>query len=104
MMATFLIFLAGVLFLAGILFIKPRAKREQMWKTVLNWGLYVIWYAITWMGISFIYINASVGHVKATSTAIFLFLGISVVLAIVLARLLGFITVGKTKKISTEQA
>jgi len=95
MMGTFLIFLAGVLFLAGILFIKPRAKREQMWKTVVNWALFVIWYGITWMGISFVYMNASVGHVKATSTAIFLFLGISVVLAVVQARLLGFIGVRK---------
>ncbi|QGZ99917.1 MULTISPECIES: dehalogenase [Dehalobacter] len=103
-MGTFLIFLAGVLFLAGILFIKPRAKRDLMWKTVLNWALYVIWYAITWMGVSFVYINASVGHVKATSTAIFLFLGISVVLAVVQARLLGFIGVKKTGNASSQQA
>lgn len=103
-MSTFLIFLAGILFLAGVLFVKPRAKKEIMWKTILNWGLYVIWYAITWMGISFIYINASVGHVKATSTAIFLFLGISVVLAVVLARLLGFIGMKKTGNTSTLQA
>jgi len=102
-MGSFLIFLAGVLFLAGILFIKPRAKREQMWKTVLNWTLFVIWYAITWMGISFIYINASVGHVKATSTAIFLFGGMSLVLAVVLARLLGFIGVKKPGDTSTIQ-
>jgi len=103
-MGTFLTFLAGVLFFFGILFIKPRAKKDLMWKTVLNWSLYVIWYAITWMGISFIYINASVGHVKATSTAIFLFLGISVVLAVVLARLLGFIGMKKTGNTSTLQA
>jgi len=103
-MGTFLTFLAGVLFFSGILFIKPRAKKDLMWKTVLNWSLYVIWYAITWMGISFIYINASVGHVKATSTAIFLFLGISVVLAVVLARLLGFIGMKKTGNTSTLQA
>lgn len=95
-MGTFLVFLAGVLFLAGLLFIKPRANTDKKWKTILNWVLYVAWYAITWMGISFIYINASVGHVKATSTAIFLFLGISVVLAVVLARLLGFF--GKQQK------
>ncbi|NLI93536.1 MAG: dehalogenase [Peptococcaceae bacterium] len=94
-MGTILVFVAGVLFLAGILFIKPRAKCELMWKTVLNWSLYVVWYAITWIGISFVYINFNVGHVKATSTAIFLFLGISVVLAIALARLLGFIGVKK---------
>ncbi|MGI1659253.1 MAG: dehalogenase [Desulfitobacterium sp.] len=90
-MGTFLVFLFGILFLAGIMFIKPRAKQDQNWKTILNWTLYVLWFAITGMGISFIYINSSVGHVKATSTAIFLFLGLSVVLAVVLARLLGFI-------------
>jgi len=91
MMSTFLIFLAGILFWAGILFIKPRAKKEKNWQTALVWALYVIWFLITCMGISFVYINASVGHVKATSTAIFLFGGISVVLAVVLARILGFI-------------
>jgi small-conductance mechanosensitive channel len=90
-MGTFLVFLFGILFLAGVIFIKPRAMQELKWKTVLNWVLYVLWYSITAMGISFIYINASVGHVKATSTAIFLFIGLSVVLAIVLARLLGFL-------------
>ncbi|NLI93530.1 MAG: dehalogenase [Peptococcaceae bacterium] len=95
-MGNFLVFIAGILFLAGILFIKPRAKQDLKWKTVLNWTLYVVWYAITGMGISFIYINSSVGHVKATSTAIFLFLGLSLVLAIILARLLGFL--GKTQK------
>ncbi|RJE48529.1 MULTISPECIES: dehalogenase [unclassified Dehalobacter] len=103
-MSTFLIFLAGILFLAGVLFIKPRAKQDKAWKTVIIWTLYVIFFAIACMGVSFVYINASVGHVKATSTAIFLFGGISVVLAVVLARLLGFITVGKTKKISAKQA
>lgn len=100
-MGTFLVFLFGILFLAGIMFIKPRAKQNQTWKTVLNWVLYVLWFAITGMGISFIYINSSVGHVKATSTAIFLFLGLSVVLAIVLARLLGFIG-GQKKSASLE--
>lgn len=103
-MGTLLIFIAGMLFLAGILFVKPRVKQEQMWKTVLYWSLYVIWYGITWMGISFVYINASVGHVKATSTAIFLFLGISAALAVILARLLGFIGVKKTGESSTLQA
>ncbi|SHN50213.1 dehalogenase [Desulfitobacterium chlororespirans] len=90
-MGTFLVFLSGILFLAGIMLIKPRTKQDRNWKTVLNWVLYILWFAITGMGISFIYINSSVGHVKATSTAIFLFLGLSVVLAVVLARLLGFI-------------
>ena len=95
-MSTFLVFLAGIIFLAGVLFIKPRAKKDQMWKTIVNWALYVAWFAITAIGVSFVYINSSVGHVKATSTAIFLFLGVSVVLAVVLARLLGFIGVKKT--------
>lgn len=90
-MGTILVFLSGIVFLAGIMLIKPRVKKDQSWKTVLNWALYILWFAITGMGISFIYINSSVGHVKATSTAIFLFLGLSVVLAVVLARLLGFI-------------
>lgn len=97
-MSTFLIFLAGALFLAGILYIRPRAQKDKMWKTVLNWALYAIWYATTWMGISFVYINSSVGHVKATSTAIFLFLGISVILAVILARLLGFIPAKKARE------
>ncbi|TCX53494.1 dehalogenase [Dehalobacter sp. 14DCB1] len=101
-MSTFLIFLAGVLFLAGILWIRPRAQKNLMWKTVLNWSLYVIWYAVTWMGISFVYINASVGHVKASSTAIFLFGGISIILAIVLARFLGFIRINKKVNESIE--
>lgn len=94
-MSTFLVFVAGIIFLAGILFIKPRAKQKEMWKTVVNWILYGTWFAITCVGISFVYINSSVGHVKATSTAIFLFLGISVVLAVILARLLGFFGVKK---------
>jgi membrane protease YdiL (CAAX protease family) len=93
---TFLIFCAGVLFLAGILLIKPRAKKDLKWKTAVNWALYVLWYAITGIGVSFVYINSSVGHVRATSTAIFLFLGLSVIFAVILARLLGFL--GKTPK------
>jgi len=97
-MSAFLIFLAGALFLGGILFIKPRAKKDKVWKAVLNWTLYVAWYAFTWMGFSFVYINSSVGHVKATSTAVFLFLGVSVVLAFVLARLLGFIGAKKSDR------
>lgn len=103
-MGTFLTFLAGVLFLAAIIFIRPRAKHELMWKTVLNWALFVVWYAITWTGISFIYINASVGHVKATSTAIFVFLGISVVLGFILARLLGVINMKKNDGKSAARA
>lgn len=103
-MGTFLVFLAGVLFMAAILFVRPRAKQKLIWKTVLNWALFVVWYAVTWMGISFIYINASVGHVKATSTAIFLFLGISVILGVILARLLGFIKVKKLSDSTTLQS
>lgn len=90
-MGTFLIFVAGMLFLAGLLFIRPRVKQDKAWKTAVNWVLYVLWFAITAMGVSFIFINSRVGHVKATSTAIFLFLGLSAVLAVILARLLGFI-------------
>ncbi|AHF09371.1 hypothetical protein [Dehalobacter restrictus] len=97
-MSTILIFLAGILFLAGVLFIKPRAKQDKIWKTVIIWTLYVIFFVIACMGISFVYINASVGHVKATSTAIFLFGGISLILAVVLARVLGFI--GAKKKVN----
>jgi hypothetical protein len=96
--STFLIFLAGILFLAGGLFIKPRAKQDKIWKTVVIWTLYVIFFIIACMGISFIYINTSVGHVKATSTAIFLFGGISLILAVILARVLGFI--GAKKKVN----
>lgn len=97
-MSTFLVFAAGMVFLAGILFIKPRANQNEIWRTVLNWILYVAWFATTCVGISFVYINSSVGHVKATSTAIFLFLGISVVLAVILARLLGFFGVKKENR------
>ncbi|MPN13975.1 hypothetical protein SDC9_161301 [bioreactor metagenome] len=97
-MSTFLIFLAGVLFLAAILFIKPHVKQEKKWQNVLIWVLYVVWFLITCMGVSFVYINAGVGHVKASSTAIFVFGGISVILAIVLARILGFIGGKKSTK------
>ncbi|SHN50230.1 dehalogenase [Desulfitobacterium chlororespirans] len=99
-MSILLIFMAGMLFLAGILFIYSRIGREPRRKNLLCWGLYLIWYGITWTGISFVYINASVGHIKATSTAIFLFGGISVVLAIVLARLLGLISTNRKGSIS----
>lgn len=94
-MSQFLTFLAGTLFMAGALWIKPRTQSKKTWLKVINWALYVGWYAITWVGISFIYINASVGHVKATSTAIFLFLGLSILLGVIEARLLGFIGLGK---------
>ncbi len=100
-MGTFLVFLFGILFLAGIIFIKPRAMQKQLWRTILNWALYILWFAITGTGVSFIYINSSVGHVKATSTAIFLFLGLSVIFAFILARLLGFIR-GQKKDILKE--
>ncbi|RJE48526.1 dehalogenase [Dehalobacter sp. MCB1] len=100
-MSTFLIFLAGILFSAGVLFIKPRVKQDKTWKTVIIWTLYVIFFVIACMGVSFVYINASVGHVKATSTAVFLFGGISLILAVVLARVLGFI--GAKKKVESLQ-
>lgn len=103
-MGTFLVFIAGVLFLAAILFIKPRAQKAELWKTVLNWTLFVLWYGITWMGISYIYLNAKAGHVKATSTAVFVFLGISVVLGFILARLLGFINLKKTESRNAVEA
>ncbi|RJE47286.1 dehalogenase [Dehalobacter sp. MCB1] len=101
-MSTILIFLAGILFLAGVLFIKPRAKQDKTWKTVSIWALYVILFVTACIGVSFVYINASVGHVKASSTAIFLFGGIALILAIVLARVLGFI--GAKKKTKSLQA
>lgn len=97
MFNVFLIFLAGILFIGAIYFLKPRMQKEKMWFTVLNWVLFVSWYFITWTGISFIIINASVGHVKATSTGIFLFLGLSVILAVILARITGFIGKSKTQ-------
>ncbi|EQB21229.1 membrane docking protein [Dehalobacter sp. UNSWDHB] len=90
-MSIVLIFLFGILFLAGILCIKPRATKDVMWKTVLVWALYGVGNTVLWMGVSFVYINTSVGHAKATSTAIFLFGGIAVVVAVILARMLGFI-------------
>ncbi|NLI90796.1 MAG: dehalogenase [Peptococcaceae bacterium] len=94
-MSTLLIFLAGILFLAGVLFIKSRVMQNKTWKNVAVWTVFVVWFFITCIGVSFVYINASVGHVKATSTAIFLFGGISVVFAVALARALGFIGVKK---------
>lgn len=104
-MSTFLIFVAGMLFLAGILLVKPRIKQDKVWKNVLVWALFVVWFFITCIGVSFVYLNAGVGHVKATSTAIFLFGGISVVLAIILARILGFININARKSSSqTQQA
>lgn len=103
-MSIFLIFLFGMIFLAGILLIKPRATKEVMWKTVLVWALYVVGSVALWMGVSFIYINASVGHAKATSTAIFLFGGIAIVIALILARLLGFIGVKKVNDNKSVQA
>ncbi|MGI1659251.1 MAG: dehalogenase [Desulfitobacterium sp.] len=100
-MSTLLIFIAGMLFLAGILFVKPKIRMDKVWKNVLIWALYGFWFFMTCIGVSFVYLNAGVGHVKATSTAIFLFGGISVVLAIILARILGIITI-KARKGSSE--
>ncbi|MDR1603362.1 MAG: dehalogenase [Gracilibacteraceae bacterium] len=91
-MSSALIFAAGILFLAGVLGLKSRANSGALWRKIVNWLLYALWFGITMMGVSFIYINASVGHVKATSTAVFVFLGASVVLALILARVLGFLS------------
>ncbi|HWQ41000.1 MAG TPA: dehalogenase, partial [Desulfosporosinus sp.] len=70
-------------------------NRVDKKRIVLNWFLLGVWYLITWTGISFVVINSRVGHVKATSTGIFLFFGLSIILAVVIARLLGFL--GKLK-------
>ncbi|RJE47049.1 dehalogenase [Dehalobacter sp. MCB1] len=91
LLGVFLVFVAGIAFLAGILALKPFMKRENKIMTVLNWSLYVIWYLITCTGISFVFLNSRVGHVKATSTGIFLFFGLSVIFAVILARLLGLL-------------
>jgi uncharacterized membrane protein len=89
-LSTFLVFFSGAIFLGLIIVIKNKAMQGPIWRRVVNWLLYALWFGMTMIGISFIYINSSVGHVKATSTAIFVFLGISVVLAVVLARVLGY--------------
>lgn len=90
MLGTILLILAGALFFAGIVYLMiPRAKKDKAWKTVINWILYIIIALDLGCGISFMYINMQVGHAKATSTAIFIFIGSAIVLAIILARLLG---------------
>ncbi|MDR1603292.1 MAG: dehalogenase [Gracilibacteraceae bacterium] len=97
-MSVVLIFLSGAIFIAAVLFIHKRLQK-QAGKTsgkVLTWVLFGLLYLAAATGISFCYINASVGHVKATSTAIFLFGGVAIVLAVVLARMLGFIGAGKS--------
>jgi predicted membrane protein len=100
-----LIFLSGIVFLALILLIKDRAMQGPLWKKIVNWVLFAIFIFVTYTGISFIYINSSVGHVKATSTAVFVFLGTALVLAIILARLLGYLDVGKlTQGLRKEKA
>ncbi|MDR1320173.1 MAG: dehalogenase [Gracilibacteraceae bacterium] len=95
-MGVFLMFIAGMIFLAGVLFVRPKVKTKTAAQNAAVWILYVLWYGITLIGVSFVYINAGVGHVKATSTAIFLFLGLSIVLAVILARVLGLLGVRKT--------
>ena len=96
MLDVSLTFIAGFLFLLGIYTLKPYVNCEGKNMAALNWLLYVLWYCITWVGISFVVMNARVGHVKATSTGIFLFFGLSIILAVVLARLVGFM--GKKKE------
>ncbi|NBJ16487.1 MAG: dehalogenase [Dehalobacter sp. 4CP] len=98
MLNVVLIFIVGMLFLAGILALRPYANKADKKKTVLNWSLYLIWFLITCIGLSFIVLNARIGHVKATSTGIFLFFGLSVIIGIVLARLVGLIGQGKKQK------
>lgn len=88
-MDVFLIFCAGAAFLAGILALKPLIKMKNRKMAVLQWALYGLWYFATCLGISFVVLNSRVGHVKATSTAIFLFLGLSAILVVILARTLG---------------
>jgi drug/metabolite transporter (DMT)-like permease len=102
-MSVFLIFCSGVICLAGILLIKNRALQGPAWKIAVNWVLYFLWFGITMMGCSFIFINSGVGHVKATSTAIFLFLGLSVILAVALLRLLGFLGKRSGKPVATDE-
>ncbi len=97
-MSTFLIFLAGIIFTLGIIYVMlPRAKSEKKWLTVINWILYVVICADLAVGLSFIYINTSFGHAKATSTAVFTFIGSAVVLMVILARLLGYFGGSKAK-------
>ncbi len=96
MLDVVLTFVAGFLFLFGIYTLKPYANREDKKTAILNWFLYGLWYCTTLLGVSFIVINARIGHVKATSTGIFLFFGLSIVIAVILARLLGLL--GKQKK------
>ncbi|MEA4901524.1 dehalogenase [Desulfitobacterium sp.] len=86
-----LIFVVGMLFLAGILALRPYANKGDKKKTILNWFLYGIWFLITCVGLSFVVLNSRVGHVKATSTGVFLFFGLSIIIGVLLARLLGFI-------------
>lgn len=97
-MGTFLVFLGGILFLAGIIFLMiPYAGKGKTWKTITNWVLYFIVFLDLSVGISFIYINSLVGHAKATSTALFLFIGSAIVFAIIWARLMGFLGGNRNK-------
>jgi hypothetical protein len=90
-MSVVLVFLFGVIFLAAVLAIRKRLQGGKTARQALVWILFALLYLAAATGFSFCYINASVGHVKATSTAIFLFGGVTVVLAVILARMLGFI-------------
>lgn len=90
-MSTIIVFLVGIAFLVCILFLRPRIQKQKTWQKVVSWILFVLWYAVTCAGISFVFINASIGHAKATSTAVFIFGGVSVILLVVLARVVGII-------------
>jgi uncharacterized membrane protein len=100
-MSELLIFLAGVVFLAAVLALRKRLQSGKTGNKILAWVLFGLLYLAAAVGFSFCYINASVGHVKATSTAIFVFGGIAVVLAVILARVLGFI--GAPGKVSPSE-
>lgn len=104
-MSTFLVFAAGMLFFAGIIYIMlPRAKSGKTWLTVLNWVLYVVFFFDFCVGVSFVYLNSGFGHVKATSAATFLFIGSSIVIGLVLARLLGLLGFkSKAKEVSLSE-
>lgn len=94
---TLLIFLGGMAFLAAIQFLLPKTKGQSIGKKIAIWVLFVITALDLAVGISFVYINSGVGHVVATSTAIFVFIGSAVVLAVILARVAGLIG-GKSKE------
>ncbi|MDR0434345.1 MAG: dehalogenase [Gracilibacteraceae bacterium] len=102
-MSVVLIFLAGAVFIAAALAIRKRLQARKTGAKILAWILFALLYLAAAVGFSFCYINMSVGHVKATSTAVFLFGGVAVVLAVVLARVLGFIGGAGKPAVSAEK-